>query len=134
VGIHVYSAQYTQEIDINAHKRNDPTVFQERTFYGRILGFLAVDIPLISFEQIVLSPRTHILANVSPIKLEKKRNRLGMPAYKGDNLGPARLIDVSCIQCVIGRVKDREFWTIIDRGDMSYLVESYTDSPTHTED
>jgi hypothetical protein len=109
-------------------------ILQERNFYGRILGFLAFDLPLISYQQTVLSPRSHVLAKISPIKLEQKTNRLGMPVYKGDNLGPARLIDISCIQCVIGRVKDRDFWTIIDRGDMSYLLESHVDPPTHTED
>jgi hypothetical protein len=76
----------------------------------------------------------HILANIAPIKLEDKTNRLNMPLYKGDRLGPERLVDVACIQCVIGRVKDGEFWTVIDRGEMGQLLESYEDAAASVED
>jgi hypothetical protein len=123
---HFCDTQYIQEIDINAHKRNAPVMFEKRTFYGRILGLLAFEI------RTVLSCRTHVLANIAPIKLERK-NRLGMPVYKGDKLEPARLVDVSCIQCVIGRVKDKEFWTLIERGEMGGLLEAYEETQADAE-
>jgi hypothetical protein len=70
----------------------------------------------------------HVLAIIAPIKLENKTNQVKMPHYKGDKLEPERFVDVSCIQCVIGRVKDGEIWTVIDRGEMGQLLESYEDT------
>ena len=56
-----------------------------------------------------------ILAAIATVKLTGK-NTLGMPYYKGDTLGPIEIINVSRIQCVVGRAKDRGNWTIIERG------------------
>jgi hypothetical protein len=67
----------------------------------------------------------HVLAIVAPIKLEKEVNRVGMRCYKGDKLQSARIVDVACILCVIGRVEDRSLWTLIDRGEMGQLLESH---------
>jgi len=68
-----------------------------------------------------------ILAHIAPIQLEKATNRLRMPVYKGDKLGTPRIVDIACIQCVIGRVKDGTLWTVIDRGEMGRLLESLED-------
>jgi hypothetical protein len=72
--------------------------------------------------------------NITPIKLEKSTNRLKMPVYKGDKLEPVQVIDVACIVCVIGRVHNKVFWTVIDRGEMGQLLESYRDPPANAND
>jgi hypothetical protein len=120
--IYIYDTQYIQEVDINAHKRNAPVVLRKQDFYGQVLQFVAFGLPsTCPYQQ---TPRTHVLAIIAPIKLEKEVNRVGMRFYKGDKLRSARIVDISCILCVVGRVEDRGLWTLIERGEMGQLLES----------
>lgn len=54
-----------------------------------------------------------ILAAIATFK-PVAQNQLGFPYLNGNGTGVMEVIDVSCIECVVGRVKDRGKWAIIE--------------------
>lgn len=81
-----------------------------------MLRFFDLDLPTLFPDRNLQESTTIILAAIATVKLTDE-NTLGMPYYKGDTLGPIEVIDVSRIQCIVGRMKDRGSWAIIERGD-----------------
>ncbi|KAF8883872.1 hypothetical protein BD779DRAFT_1405059, partial [Infundibulicybe gibba] len=95
--------KYTLEVDRNMCYRNRPVDFEKRSYYGQVIHFLVLSLP-----------STLILAAITPIKpMTQSANGLRMPSYT--ELGPIEVVDASTIDCVVGRVKDRHTWTIIER-------------------
>jgi hypothetical protein len=120
--------QYNVQLDLNANNRNAPVKLVWTTFYGRLLQILAFSLPSnCPFQDATATPLTHVLALIAPTPPTKHRNRLGMKFYSGDKLQNPKIIDLACIQCVIGRVKDRGMWAVIDRGELGKLLESHKD-------
>ncbi|KDQ12217.1 hypothetical protein BOTBODRAFT_34816 [Botryobasidium botryosum FD-172 SS1] len=100
--------------------RNRKPIFEAGVFYGEVSRFFAL--PITTSFSAAASPSpppgaTHLLlALVSPFKLESQ-NRLGMPFYRdtpSSMLAP-KVIDISTIECLVGRVKDRGQWAVVDR-------------------
>ena len=50
-----------------------------------------------------------------------------MQFYKGDKLETPKIVDLACVQCGFGRIKDRDMWALIDRGAIAPLLESHKD-------
>jgi hypothetical protein len=59
------------------------------------------------------SPETVILASIKNCPVERQ-NDLDMHYYRNVD-GYTELVDIAAIQCLVGRVFDRGWWTIIDR-------------------
>ena len=114
--------KYTVQVDENANKRNAPIVLAWKTFYGRVLQFLAFS-PLENCPYSSVT-RRHVVAVIAPIPNFQFTNRLGMQYYRGDKLKGPKVLDLACIQCVVGRIQDRDLWAVIDRGTMGQLLES----------
>ena len=57
-------------------------------------------------------PATLILAVIQQVKATL---RDGLYYYK--DFGADEVVDLNTVQCVVGRVKDRGEWTIVDRSD-----------------
>ena len=57
-------------------------------------------------------PTTVILALIQEVKLTLKD---GIYTYK--EFGAEEIVDLKTVQCVMGRVKDRGVWSIVDRSD-----------------
>jgi hypothetical protein len=57
-------------------------------------------------------PVTLILAVIQQVKATL---RDGLYYYK--DFGADEVVDLNMVQCVVGRVKDRSEWTIVDRSD-----------------
>ncbi|KAF8869327.1 hypothetical protein BD779DRAFT_1398585, partial [Infundibulicybe gibba] len=110
--------KYTLEVDRNARYRNRPVALEERSYYGQVNHFVVLSLP--STCPFIQANPTHaaerpssvIMAAIAPIK-QPSVNELGMSSYTA--LEPIKIVDVSTIKCVVGRVKDRNTWTIIER-------------------
>ncbi|KAF8868691.1 hypothetical protein BD779DRAFT_1459489, partial [Infundibulicybe gibba] len=106
--------QYILEVDQNCRHRSQSAIPGERVYYGQVVHLIAFQLPpTCPFAPTDLDrPMTLALAAIAPIK-PTSFDEFGMPSYK--DLGPIEVVDVPTIQCVVGRVKDRGVWTIIER-------------------
>ncbi|PPR00475.1 hypothetical protein CVT26_009682 [Gymnopilus dilepis] len=103
--------RYELLVDQNARRRNLPPNFIPKTFYGQLQHLILVQMP--ATEELGLTEsQTLILGSIRTCTIEAQ-NDLDMHYYKDH--GRTEVVDVSTIQCLVGRVKDRSFWVIIDR-------------------
>lgn len=82
-----------------------------QNFFGQLNRIFLVELP--SAQQLNLDrPTTVILALIREVKATLRN---GIYYYK--NFGADEVVDLSTLQCVVGRVQDRDEWAIIDRSD-----------------
>ena len=81
------------------------------TFYGQLQHIFVVKNPGAT-QLLVGEPEILILGAILTCDIEEK-NDLDMHYYK--NHGRTEVVDITTIQCLVGRVKDCGFWTIVDR-------------------
>jgi hypothetical protein len=100
-------------VDIYANRRRLAPKFQVQSFYGRLENIVVVH--LSSTAQLVLdSCSTLILAAIRQCEVNAT-NSIGMPFYS--KMGRFEVVDMTCVQCLIGRIKTDQQWAIIDRSD-----------------
>jgi hypothetical protein len=107
--------QYEQAVDLNADFEDLPDIPARATFYGQLEEIFVFT--LAANDTINLdSPITFALAAIAPCKL------LGTSPESYRNLGTTEIVDLRCVQSVIGRVKVGNVWHIIDRnGDLAHV-------------
>ena len=91
-------------------------------FYGQLQNIFVVKLPKAP-ELKLQEDTTLILAAVRKCEITLK-NDLDMHYYQND--GPVEVVDISSIQCLVGRFKttDKRNWVVIDRsGSLSPWVE-----------
>jgi hypothetical protein len=100
-------------VDKNAQSKNAAEDLQETIFFGRLDDIYVVTLPPIpALDPELTSSSQVILAGIRNCKVTSK-NGLGMSYY--ENFGRYEVVDIECVQCVVGRVLDRGSWAIIDR-------------------
>ena len=57
-------------------------------------------------------PTTVIVALIREVKATLRN---GIYYYK--NFGVDKVVDLNALQCVVGRIRDRDEWAVIDRSD-----------------
>jgi hypothetical protein len=103
--------QYTQLVDRHAHRRRKTPDFELENFFGQLKHILVLELP--SAQQLNLDePTTVILALIQEVKATLRN---GIYYYK--DFGVEEVVDLSNVQCVVGRIWDRNEWAIIDRSD-----------------
>ncbi|KAJ7131920.1 hypothetical protein C8R46DRAFT_924112 [Mycena filopes] len=105
--------RYVLLVDANAQRPRLAPRFVPTTFYGQLQNIFVVKLPAADELQLQ-TETTLILAAVRPCIITMK-NDLDMHYYKKD--GGVEVVDMSCIQCLVGRFKttDKKTWVIIDR-------------------
>ena len=104
--------QYKLYVDKFRNQRRKTPKFELKTFYGQILHIIVLQLP--EAEELRLdSPQTVILASIKNIAI-KRSNDLDMHFYQNED-GYTELVDISAIQCLVGRIFDRGWWTVLDR-------------------
>ena len=98
-------------MDRYAHQRRKTPEFQVEQFFGQLKRILVLEIPPTP-ELKLTTPTTIILAVIQNAKTILKN---GFYCYK--DLGVDEVVDLSTVQCVVGRIWDRSEWTIVDRSD-----------------
>jgi len=107
--------QYTQLVDRYAHHCRRTPDFEVQNFFGQLKCILLVELPLAQ-ELNVAAPTTVILALIQEVKATL---RDGIYYYK--EFGVEEVVDLSTVQCVVGRIRDRTEWAIVDQSDSTVI-------------
>jgi hypothetical protein len=107
--------QYQLAVDKFAHLPRRAPEFELQDFFGQILRFVIVDIPHSPVHDI--EANSFIYAFINQVKIsEPATNQWGINYY--EDLGPTEFVDLNQVKCVVGRIKDRNKWSIIDRSKL----------------
>jgi len=68
-------------------------------------------------------PETVILTSIKNCPIEG-HNNLNMHYYRNEG-GYTEIVDITAIQCLVGCVFDRSWWTIIDRSGKLACAEAF---------
>ena len=100
-------------VDKNARHWNLPIVFQPETFFGQLQHIIVVEMG--SSEELGLDqPETIILGAIRTCA-DAKTSPSGHGIYYYSQESCLEVIDIDCIQCGVGRIKDGNRWAIVDR-------------------
>jgi hypothetical protein len=102
--------------DVNRRFRGRPALLVPQTRYGRLQRILGVTLAPSPFTNST-RPVTVVFAVIRTLKITRTHARLDVhyaPATSGTFSAP-EAVDLSCIQCVVGRVPDRKEIAVIDR-------------------
>lgn len=90
--------------------------FVPKSFYGQLQHILVIRMPA-SPQLGLANPETLILGSILTCKITHS-NDLDMHFYSEH--GRTEVVDITTIQCLVGRFEDRKEWVIIDRsGDLA---------------
>lgn len=88
-----------------------------KTFYGQLQHLFVVSLPPDTNLNLT-EPTVHILASIKTCKIERTNVDLDIHYYS--KLGGLDVLDITCIQCVVGRIPCNNGWAIIDQsGDLA---------------
>ena len=103
--------QYTQLVDRHARRPRKTPDFELQNFFGQLNRILLIELP--SAQRLNLDePTTVIVALIREVKTTLRNS-----IYYFKNFGVEEVVDLNTLQCVVGRVWDRDEWAIIDRSD-----------------
>lgn len=103
--------QYTQLVDRYARQKRRLPEFELQNFFGQLQRILVIDLPSTPRLNIAV-PTTIILALIKNVKATLTDN-----VYYYKAFGVDEVVDLTTVQCVVGRIWDRDEWAIIDRSD-----------------
>ena len=100
-------------VDKNARHVRKPIVLESGVFFGQLQNIFVIKIP--ASPALKLEETTLILAAVRTCANPRMKGENDIYYYSRE--GHLEVIDISCVQCLVGRVKDGSEWAIIDRSD-----------------
>jgi hypothetical protein len=114
-------------IDENArHKRRRPKYVLE-TFFGQLQHLFSVEFHCACNDLGTDGPTTIIFAAIRNCIIDSEGPK-GVDIHYYTKEGQLHFVDVTSIQCLVGRVKDRDKWGIVDRsGSLARAVHMYDD-------
>ena len=104
--------QYNTIVDKNARFPRRPVVNELRSFFGQLQYIIVLRLPA-SRPLGLQEPTPVALVAIRSCPIIKSHAELDIHYYT--NEGGVDVLDVTCVQCVVGRVKDGRGWGIIDR-------------------
>lgn len=107
-------------MDKNARFPRRPVVLEKHTYYGE-LQYLFV-VRLRPSTRLNLTEHTTIvLAAIRTCSIEETHGTLDIQYYSKE--GRLDVVDVSCVQCLVGRIRNGARWAVIDRsGNLARAV------------
>jgi hypothetical protein len=108
-------SQYELLVDQDAHRPRAPERLRQTSHFGQLQRILALPLKPRTVLNDSEEDQTLLLAFILEAKTVSETTE-GYPVtwYEGD-LGSGEVVDARTVQCVVGRVKDRKRWWIIDR-------------------
>lgn len=103
-------------MDTNTRRRNADEALRRKSFYGQLKHIYVVKMPATSD---LCGPRetpredTLVLAVVQSFILAKHRIAKSTPVSEGT--GRLEVVDMTSVQCLVGRVSQGRNWAFIDR-------------------
>ena len=98
-------------VDRHARHRNKTPDLEDKPFFGQLKRILVLELPA-ALQLGIAEPTTVILALIQEVKVSLRN---GIYSYK--EFGGEEVVDLKTVQCVVGRVKNRGEWSIINRSD-----------------
>ena len=83
-------------------------VFEVKHFFGQLKHILVLELP--SAPQLNLAMPTTIILAV----IQNAKATLTNETYYYKELGVKEVVDLTTVQCVVGRIKHRGKWAIVD--------------------
>ncbi|KAI0057071.1 hypothetical protein BV25DRAFT_1872566 [Artomyces pyxidatus] len=106
-------ARYEVLVDINAHRRRVTPEYKPETRYGRIQHIFSVEMPPCA-ELGLRTSETLFLAGITPCNILASHSQLDIQYYEEESK-TEQFVDIDCVQCLVGRVRDGRRWAVIDR-------------------
>lgn len=103
--------QYEQLVDQNARYHNRPIILTKQAFHGRLDHIIVADLNAI--PSVGQSACRLIFGIVRSCIVERSHGSLDIHYYSKE--GALEVVDITTIQCLIGRVLDRSVWATVDR-------------------
>ncbi|KAI5894710.1 uncharacterized protein SCHCODRAFT_02726591 [Schizophyllum commune H4-8] len=119
-------ARYTLDIDKFREQPAREPEFERRVYFGQVLKFFELNLPVNFPHTSGDMPTTHVLAQVLCHHVESDDDKV----WYYDSTCPApslEIIDVDQIDCLIGRVKDDRRWVILERPAIAEKVDFATE-------
>jgi hypothetical protein len=111
--------KYESLIDRYARQLHRLPDYQIKTDFGQLRHIIVVHLPPIPALKLA-KPATIFLAAIKQCDIESF-NSLHTQYYS--KFGPLEVVDMTCVQCLVGRVQAGQRWAIIDRkGSPTLLV------------
>ena len=110
--------QYSLLRDIYEHIPSRKPTFKGIEYFGQLKKILVTELPP-SVVPATTQPKKIILAIIGPREAASETS-LGIPYYTEPTKVTPRAVDMNTVMCLVGRIKDRGRWAIVDRsGDMA---------------
>jgi hypothetical protein len=101
-------------VDKNARYPNRPVVLEPRVFFGQLQNIFVVE--LRPSPALKLADKTIlILAAIRSCADLYMKGDNGFYYYSRE--GRLEVVDMGCVQCLVGRVRDGKEWAIVDRSE-----------------
>ncbi|KIJ59999.1 hypothetical protein HYDPIDRAFT_99734 [Hydnomerulius pinastri MD-312] len=115
--------RYETLVDKNARQRNAASIYEKKTFYGKLQHIFVVRVP--AHHSInLLAPETIFFAAIYPCQListPSALNSLDIHFYSTLS-NTLDIVDITCVQCLVGRIPidGGRVWAVVDRsGDLA---------------
>lgn len=93
-------------------------VFKLTEYFGQLIKILVTELPP-GIIPLITQPKRVVLAIISP-RDTTNETPLRIPYYTEHAKTTPRVVDINTVMCLVGRIRDRGRWAIIDRsGDMA---------------
>ena len=103
-------------VDKNARHTRRPVILEPKIFFGQLQHIFVVRLNA-SPELRLQACTTLILAAIRTCSEPQVKGENGICYYSRE--GRLEVVDIVCVQCLVGRVKDGNEWAIVDRSNDS---------------
>jgi hypothetical protein len=101
-------------VDKNARYRKRPVILEPRIFFGQLQHIFVIRIN--ASPALKLAKKTTlILAAIRTCANPRMSSENGIYYYSRE--GQLEVVDIQCVRCLVGRVKDGNEWAIVDRSE-----------------
>jgi hypothetical protein len=108
--------QYELLVDRYARQPHRRPDYQLQTFYGQLQNIFVVRLDTPCRDLGLVNASTIILAAIRNCHLDDVDPQLqGLDVRFYSSEGPLHVVDITSVQCSVGRIRDRNQWAIIDR-------------------
>ncbi|EGO01406.1 hypothetical protein SERLA73DRAFT_48831, partial [Serpula lacrymans var. lacrymans S7.3] len=116
--------RYEMLVNKFARQRNRASRYELKTYFGQLQKIIVVHIPPTPLLCLT-DPTTAIFAVIKPCEIES-HNSLGNSYYS--KLGSIIVMDITCLQCIVGRIPVGTQWALIDRsGNLARVIYDESD-------